>query len=134
MSPINTINILIYNSFYDVEAIWRSFEKTSDNYAFQNFDWLKHWHETIGITTKLCLVVVEYPVGKPVMILPLGLEKRYSVDCLVWLGGGFLITSALCCVRIFPRISHLIFLKRLGHLSQCICPLTMPFFLKKCLN
>ncbi|MDP1788246.1 MULTISPECIES: GNAT family N-acetyltransferase [Pseudomonadota] len=87
MSPIKTINIRIFNSFSDVETIWRSFEKTSDNYAFQNFDWLKHWHETIGITTKPCLVVVEYPAGKPVMILPLGLEKRYSVDCLVWLGG-----------------------------------------------
>jgi CelD/BcsL family acetyltransferase involved in cellulose biosynthesis len=85
-----SINTVIFDSFNDIETTWRSFEEHSDNYAFQNFDWLKHWYGTIGLAAdcKACLVVVEYPVGRPVMILPLGVEKRQGVGCLVWLGGA----------------------------------------------
>ncbi|SJM89502.1 conserved hypothetical protein [Crenothrix polyspora] len=90
MLSTETINTLIFNSFDEIETVWRSFEESSDNTAFQNFDWLKHWYDSVGVASgcRACLVVVEYPVGQPVMLLPLGIEKRQGVNCLVWLGGA----------------------------------------------
>lgn len=81
-------NITLYHSFADIAALWQAFESNCDNYAFQNFTWLKHWHENVGtlIPCQPCLVVVEL-AGSPIMILPLGIERRHGVACLVWLGG-----------------------------------------------
>lgn len=89
MLSINTTNVVIFNSFNAIEIIWQRFEKTSDNYAFQQFNWLKHWYNTIGLAKnyQLCLTVIECPVGQPIMLLPLGIEQRNNVACLVWLGG-----------------------------------------------
>jgi CelD/BcsL family acetyltransferase involved in cellulose biosynthesis len=88
--PTESIHPLIYNSFDEIESVWRLFEGDSDNTAFQSFAWLKHWYDTVGAKAhcQACLVVVEYPAGVPVMILPLGIEKHYGIACLIWLGGA----------------------------------------------
>lgn len=90
MSATEPLNTLIFDTFDSIEPVWRSFEESSDNTAFQSFDWLKHWYDNVGgvLNCQACLVVVECPVGKPIMLLPLGIEKRQGVACLIWLGGS----------------------------------------------
>lgn len=89
MLVTESLKTVIFNSFADIESIWRSFEETGDNYAFQSFNFLKQWHDSVDIVTncQACLVVVKYPLDQPIMILPLGIEKRHGIRCLVWLGG-----------------------------------------------
>lgn len=81
--------ISIYDSFAAVEQPWRQFEQTSDNFVFQNFDWLSNWHQTKthAFNLKLCLTLIKSSDDKILMLLPLGVEKRGCVNCLVWLGG-----------------------------------------------
>lgn len=82
--------IRVYPSFEQAERLWRDFEMQADLFAFQRYDWLKNWHEFIGAGSDLaiCITVVERHDGAPLMLLPLGVEKRLGVRCLVWLGGA----------------------------------------------
>lgn len=89
MTKDNNFKIAVFHSFDDVESLWRTVEKTGDCFAFQTFDWLKNWYAFIGKETglQLCIVTVEYPSGQPLILLPLGIQRRCFVSCLVWLGG-----------------------------------------------
>ena len=82
-------HITIFDSFDSIAQQWNNFENHANNYAFQNYYWLKTWFETMGSRTivELCLTQIEYPQGQPLMLLPLGLEKRHGFLCLTWLGG-----------------------------------------------
>jgi len=70
----------VHDEFSSVEAIWRQFEKTADCFAFQTFDFLSTWHEHIGSCAQIDvqIVVAWGTSAKPLMILPLGIEKRAS--------------------------------------------------------
>jgi CelD/BcsL family acetyltransferase involved in cellulose biosynthesis len=81
--------ISIYDSFAAVEQSWRQFEQTSDNFVFQNFDWLSNWYQAVSNAEniQLCLTLITSSDNQILMLLPLGVEKRGRVNCLIWLGG-----------------------------------------------
>ncbi|MCE7997966.1 MAG: GNAT family N-acetyltransferase [Rhodobiaceae bacterium] len=83
-----SILLSVHTEFSTVEAIWRQFEKTADCFAFQSFDFLETWYENIGCRDDLEIqIVVAWDVNaKPLMILPLGIERSRFVRKLTWLG------------------------------------------------
>lgn len=114
-TSLHQLRILVFNSFDQAQGLWRSFENEAEYFAFQRYDWLKNWHEFIGACQDLtvCITVVERPFGSRLMLLPLGIERRGSVRCLVWLGGAItdyqgplLAADAGDCLdaRVFPEL------------------------------
>ncbi len=85
----NAIKVTVFNSFDELQTTWKIFEQECDCYAFQSYDWLSNWYNQIGTkqNLKALLVLVELPAGTPLMILPLGIQKRAFVNLLLWLGG-----------------------------------------------
>jgi len=83
-----SVLLSVHNEFSTVEAIWRQFEETADCFAFQSFDFLETWYEHIGIRDELEIqIVVAWDTSaKPLMILPLGIEKSGLIRKLTWLG------------------------------------------------
>ena len=112
------ITISLFKSFEQAKLVWDVFEKKHDCYAFQSFNWLKTWYDTVGIHYKLeiCIVLVEYPVGVPSMLLPLGIEHRRLISRLVWLGGRITdyhapLLSHNCSEKLTHQIFQSIWLK-----------------------
>lgn len=100
------LRISVFHSFDQVRSLWKSFEKDAACYAFQRYDWLKNWHEFIGAGPDLvaCITVVERPDGAPVMLLPLGIERRGAIRCLVWLGDKITDYQAPLVARDFSTL------------------------------
>jgi len=78
----------LYESFEAAEPVWRDFEARAAGTAFQSFDWLSIWHrhvgERLGIEPAIAVVM---RAGEPLMLAPLGIERRFGLRRLVWLGG-----------------------------------------------
>lgn len=83
------MNISVLKTFEDTQHVWHEFEKTSDCYGFQTYKWLYNWFRIVGkaANIKPCLVTVETAKGEPLMLLPLGIQKKYGAQCLKWMGG-----------------------------------------------
>ena len=81
--------ISVLKTFEEAKQVWSDFEKTSDCYVFQTYEWLYNWFKIVGkeINIKPCLVKVDAENGEPLMFLPLGIQKKYGVQCLSWMGG-----------------------------------------------
>lgn len=101
--------ISVFYSFDEAQSVWRSFERHAEGYVFQRYDWLRSWHEFIGAGPDLCvcITVVECPEGAPAMLLPLAVERRGPVRCLVWLGGKITDYCAPLLARDCPRVLDL---------------------------
>lgn len=86
----NNVNISVFSSFDELQPSWTAFESECDCYAFQSYNWLSNWYSSIGTKLNIdaVLVLVELPAGTPLMILPLGIEKRAFARLLIWLGGN----------------------------------------------
>ncbi len=80
---------IVARSFDEAEAMWRSFEAVAECWPFQHFDFLSTWHRTIGNDEQIapCIARVDRDDGRPLMLLPLGIERRGSMRVLSWLGG-----------------------------------------------
>jgi len=80
--------ITLYESFEAAEPVWRAFEARAAGTAFQSFDWLSIWYrhvgERLGIEPAIAVVT---RAGEPLMLAPLGIERRFGLRRLVWLGG-----------------------------------------------
>lgn len=84
------LRITVHDAFDDLQPAWLDIEENGDSLVFQSFHWLKNWYASVGrhVPVKLCMTLIESPQGRPVMLLPLGIEKRGVAQCLVWLGGA----------------------------------------------
>tara|TARA_R110000824_G_scaffold390760_8_gene587774 strand:+ start:25536 stop:26825 length:1290 start_codon:yes stop_codon:yes gene_type:complete len=84
------IGVTVHNDFADAEISWRAFEADATALGFQNFDWLKAWFVQVGsaegVEPAIALVSLD---GVPVMHAAFGIERRYGLRCLTWLGGKF---------------------------------------------
>ena len=80
--------ITIYESFEAAEPVWRAFEARAAGTAFQSFDWLSIWYRHVGrdLGVEPAIAVVTR-AGEPLMLAPLGIERRFGLRRLVWLGG-----------------------------------------------
>jgi CelD/BcsL family acetyltransferase involved in cellulose biosynthesis len=85
----DTFKIKVYETFDGIDELWKGFEEESACYAFQSYTWLRNWYNFIGSVhgIRLCIIVVEYPEGQPLMLLPMGIQAHWGFRCLVWLGG-----------------------------------------------
>jgi len=82
------MRIEVFTSFAAAEAAWRAAESATSRYAFQCFDWLAAWHRTLGSGVRPVLVSVTDGDRRPLVFLPLGIERRLgAIDVLVLLGG-----------------------------------------------
>ncbi len=83
------MNISVLNNFEEARNVWQEFEKTSYCYGFQTYEWSHNWFKAVGktINIKPCLVKVETESREPLIFLPLGIQKKYGVKCLQWMGG-----------------------------------------------
>ncbi|MFN4228673.1 GNAT family N-acetyltransferase [Parvibaculum sp.] len=80
--------ITLYESFEAAEPVWRDFETHAAGTAFQSFDWLSAWYRHVGrelgVTPAIAVVTRQ---GAPLMLAPLGIERRFGLSLLVWMGG-----------------------------------------------
>ena len=79
----------IHRNFEDVASVWKCIEETGQPFVFQSYAWVKEWYRIVADSdsVKAYFVVVEYPRGTPLMLLPLGIRQGTFVKYLVWLGG-----------------------------------------------
>jgi CelD/BcsL family acetyltransferase involved in cellulose biosynthesis len=66
-------------------------EESGDAYVYQTYDWLSTWYELVGVNGDLkpCLTVVMDGDGRPLMFLPLAVERHRLWMVLTWLGARF---------------------------------------------
>lgn len=85
------MEIKVYRSIAEAEAVWRPFQQDAYLYAFQTYEWLSCWYEIIGIHQNVspCIVVVRTNEDPEdiALLLPLGIQKSGIIRKLVWLGG-----------------------------------------------
>jgi CelD/BcsL family acetyltransferase involved in cellulose biosynthesis len=82
------IRIEIFDAFSKVEPIWRKAQERCACYGFQTFEWLSTWQETIGVAEKVepYIVHIADTNATTLMLLPLGIQRRYGVALLKFLG------------------------------------------------
>jgi CelD/BcsL family acetyltransferase involved in cellulose biosynthesis len=84
-------DIRVATSLDDLASIWPTSGDLGDARAhvFQCADVLRVWCDTLGAArgTKPCFVAVLDPHGVPLMLLPLGVERRGGVRVLAFLDG-----------------------------------------------
>ena len=80
--------ITVYESFEAAEPVWRAFEARAAGTAFQSFDWLSVWHAHVGAMEDIQPAIVTVArQGDPLLLAPLGIERKFGIRRLVWLGG-----------------------------------------------
>ncbi|MGV8998552.1 MAG: GNAT family N-acetyltransferase [Parvibaculaceae bacterium] len=116
------IGVTVHQTFADAEIAWRAFEQGAVGLGFQTFDWLKAWHVQVGsvdgIEPAIALVSLD---GEPVMLAAFGLEQRYGLRCLTWLGDKFVdykapMLSEDFAERVSPDHFAVMWQKMLAHL------------------
>ncbi len=90
MSAPEGLAVTLFASLAEAEPIWRELEATGSCLVFQSFDWLEPWQRLIGAPTGVtpCITLVSDAAGRPLMLLPLGIERGRLGRALVWLGGA----------------------------------------------
>ncbi|WP_170984564.1 GNAT family N-acetyltransferase [Rhodoligotrophos defluvii] len=88
MASFGPWRIAAYRSFAPVEQQWRALEQTAIGFPFQHFDWLNIWHEQIGRPSGAdpFIVLVTDESGRPVMVLPLVIERVLGIRRLAAMG------------------------------------------------
>lgn len=116
------IGVTVHHSLADAEIAWRAFEHEAIGLGFQAFDWLKAWHVQVGaaegIEPAIAFVSLD---GVPVMLAAFGIERRYGLRCLTWLGGKFVdynapMLSPDFAERVSPEHFAVMWQKVLAHL------------------
>lgn len=79
--------VQVFDCFEEAQGPWAQLEPHAD-FVFQRSSWLEAWYQTCGNAPGIqpCIAVVHVS-NTPVMLLPLGVERRAGVDCVVFLGG-----------------------------------------------
>jgi CelD/BcsL family acetyltransferase involved in cellulose biosynthesis len=93
----------VYASVEAAERVWREAENTHALYGFQTFDWVSTWSGTIGATLSLhpVIIIVTAADDRPLLLLPLAIQRRGGVRFLLFLGGADYNAPLIC--PIFAR-------------------------------
>lgn len=79
----------IYRDFASAETLWRALEKDADLTPYQRHDFLRLWHEHVGVKEGVSpLITVAFDErGNPLCLLPLGKFMRGPVSVASYLAG-----------------------------------------------
>ena len=83
------VTLEIYDQISRSKIVWEKLEKEGVLTPFQSFSWVSNWYNTIGKEIRQLspkIVVVKDELG-PILLFPLGVEKKYNLRTLIWLGG-----------------------------------------------
>ncbi|MGI9363709.1 MAG: GNAT family N-acetyltransferase [Rhizobiaceae bacterium] len=84
---IGSISITIHEQLCDIESAWRALEKTGICSAYQRYDWVQTWVETVAASKGMFPRLVIGVCGKNTQfIFPLGLVRRGPLTLVRWLG------------------------------------------------
>ena len=90
--PITSFKIRVTNELTDFADLWPRTDrcKSAHCYAFQCADFLEVWSDTIGRARRILtlFVAVFDGDGRPVLLLPLGIERKCGIRILRFLDGG----------------------------------------------
>lgn len=80
-------HVEIIRDMEDAAAVWRGFEQDAAMTVFQSHAWLAAWWQCVGTrrSAQPVICVVRQENGRPGMILPLALERRFGLPSLVWM-------------------------------------------------
>ena len=118
------IGVTVHHTMADAEIAWRAFDQGAVGLGFQTFDWLKAWHVQVGsaegIEPAIAFISLD---GEPVMLAAFGIEQRYGLRCLTWLGGKFVdykapMLSENFAERVSPDHFAVMWQKLLAHLPS----------------
>lgn len=86
-----TLSAILFAGLDEAEDLWRQVEGEADLHVYQTFDWLKDWYELIGKPNGVepCLIAVHDERQRPLMLLPLAVERQGLWRRLVWMGADF---------------------------------------------
>lgn len=83
------LTLEVHHRLDAAEPVWRRLERDARLFAFQGFGWQQAWlrHFQARERVSPCIVTVHHG-GRPIMLLPLGVQDRFGLRSLVFLGGG----------------------------------------------
>lgn len=72
-----------------LKSLWLDIQNHSQATAFQTFEWLSLWHETVGRNSRKItpLMMCVYHGQSPVALFPFGIRNVFGVKVLEFLGG-----------------------------------------------
>ncbi len=86
-SGLGNVRLSRFESPKDVEALWKVLEQNAVCSAYQRFDWVNGWLETIGKAANVRPeIVVVSRDGEALALFPLAVRKRGPFRVLGWLG------------------------------------------------
>lgn len=106
-------------------SIWPTLSEKAAAHAFQRREHLEIWMKTIGAALRVrpVFIGVTNKYGAPVMLLPLGVMKKYGVKILGFLDGGVADYNAPV---LFPAADKLEY-SDVMHIWKTICRAAKPF-------
>ena len=83
------LDVTIHTQIQEAAEDWRQLAKTGFGNPYQTPDWLGAWSRTLGDERHIePVIVVGRLQGKPVVVLPLGLQRTAGTATLSFLGHG----------------------------------------------
>jgi CelD/BcsL family acetyltransferase involved in cellulose biosynthesis len=82
------IELVIHYELGAAESVWREVQATGQCTVFQTFEWLSTWQRHIGVLTGAmpCIVIGCDTQGRPLLLLPLAIERSGLARELTWFG------------------------------------------------
>jgi CelD/BcsL family acetyltransferase involved in cellulose biosynthesis len=126
----------------DLASQWKEFEKNSDHYYFQTYEWQKNWYYQILKYKKnfKVFVIIIKKNNTPIILLPMCIQKIFCFKILKWSGFPFsdynapLIKKDLIINKNeFFEIFNLI-IRKYKNLFNCINLINQPFNINKTVN
>jgi CelD/BcsL family acetyltransferase involved in cellulose biosynthesis len=80
----------ILDRLEDCESTFGELAKAGNPHPFSSYLWFKTWYDILGRHKVLSIrcVLVHYQ-GQPVLLFPIGLQRRFGVKILVWLASDW---------------------------------------------
>lgn len=80
------VGIQVFDNLSAVREVWLDCESGFLGYPFQNYDWIRNIHHTVGdwMGIKPYVVLVTNAADLPVMIQPFGVRKRRGISQLTY--------------------------------------------------
>jgi CelD/BcsL family acetyltransferase involved in cellulose biosynthesis len=99
------INLSLHDDLAAIEQEWRTFESRADCTVFQLYDWVAKWQRHVGSRrdTTPAILFGRDDDARLLFVLPLAIETRGPVRCLVWLGSELCDYNAPVLCERFAR-------------------------------